>query len=537
MPEFRSKVDTASDAFRRNRDEMLELVARIRELEGHALARAAAATERFHRQGRLLPRERLATLLDPGAPVLELGNVAGYDPGAPGETIPGGGMITVVGFISGTRCVVIANDAAIDAGSLTTPGSEKLMRAEDIALRNRMPCVFLVESAGGNLLTYRVEFWHRAGRMFANQAKLSAAGIPVITVQHGSGTAGGAYFPGMSDIVIGVREQGFAFLAGPPLLKAATGEVADAEELGGMAMHSTASGLVEHLAESDEDALRICRDVVARLRWQHGRRPEFGPSRPPAYDPDELAGVVPVDVRKPYDAREVIARIADASDLADFKPDFGPMTVCVEACVHGIPAGFIANNGAIDNAGAAKATHFIHRCTQLGIPLVFLQNITGYMVGVASERLGMIKNGSKMIQAVATAAVPKYTLIIGSSFGAGNYGMCGQGYDPRLIMSWPNAKLGVMGAQQAGQTMRIVAEAKAARTGEPVDSAAMDAYAAKIVEYYEAQESAFISSGRLCDDGLLDPRHSRDMLGFALAMGAEGEAAEPHPLSFGVGRI
>ena len=536
MSEFRSKVDPGSDAFRRNREEMLELVAQMRELADQARVRSEVRAERVRARGQLLPRERIAQLLDPGAPVLELRNVAGYDPEG-GGTIPGGGMITLIGYVAGTRCVVVVNESTIDAGALTTPGVEKLIRAEEIALENRLPVIFLVESAGGNLLTYRVEFWHRAGRTFANQAKLSAAGIPVITVLHGSGTAGGAYYPGMSDVVIGVKEHGRAFLAGPPLLRAATGEIADAQDLGGIAMHSTVSGLVEHVAEDDADALRICRDVVGRMRWGTGRPATGAAFEQPHHDPDELAGVVPVDVKRPYDVREVLARITDGSQFLDVKPDYGPMTVCAEGTVHGYPVGFVANNGAIDNAGAAKATHFIQRCTQIGIPLVFLQNITGYMVGTASERAGMIKNGAKMIQAVATTAVPKFTLLIGSSFGAGNYGMCGQGYDPRLIMAWPNARMGVMGSAQAAQTMRIVAEEKAARTGEPVDVAELDAYTAKIAAYYDAQESAFISSGRLCDDGLLDPRDSRRMLGFSLAMGAESASITTRPLSFGVGRI
>jgi geranyl-CoA carboxylase beta subunit len=519
---------------------MLELVERMRALESEAQAQSQASAERFHKRGQLLPRERLSRLLDPGAPVLELSNLGGHEPDGSG-TVPGGGMITVIGYISGTRCVVIANDSGVDAGAITDPGGKKLMRAEEIALENRMPCIFLVESAGGNLLTYRVESWHTGGRMFYNQGRLSAAGIPVITVQHGSGTAGGAYWPGMSDVVIGVKDRGRAFLAGPPLLKAATGEVADAEELGGMTMHATVSGLVEHLAEDDDDALRICRDVVARLRWGPAhpdrRPPVLRAFDDPVYDPCELAGVVPVDVKKPYDVREVIARLVDGSDFLDVKPAYGAQTVCVEASVHGFPVGIIANNGAIDNAGAAKATHFIQRCCQLGTPLVFLQNVNGYMVGIASERGGMIKNGSKMIQAVSAANVPRFTLLIGASFGAGNYGMCGKGYDPRLIFSWPNAKMGVMGAQQAAQTMRIVAEEKLARSGKPIDTAQLDAYAAKIVAYYEAQESAFVSSGRMCDDGMIDPRHSRNVLGFALGMAAEGEVTQPRPVSFGVGRI
>lgn len=534
MPIFQSQIDTSSDEFQKNREEMLELVSQVRELENEARDRGLKAAERFHSKGRLLPRERLAALLDPGAPVLELGNVSGYDLG--GNSVPGGGSILVIGYVSGTRCVVGANDSAVNAGALTVAGGWKLVRGMSIALENHLPYVVLVESAGADLLGYRVENWHEGGRMFAMQARLSAAGIPVIAVQHGSGTAGGAYLPGMSDVVIGVKKRGFAFLAGPPLLKAATGEVAEAEELGGMEMHASVSGLVEHLAEDDADALRICREVVANLDWgtDAGVARDFDP---PAYDPDELAGVVPVDVKKPYDCREVIARIVDGSDLLEFKPGFGPATVCVEASIYGHEVGIIANNGALDNAGASKATHFIQRCTQLGIPLIFLQNITGYMVGVEAERGGMVKNGSKMIQAVTTADVPKFTLIIGASFGAGNYGMCGTAYDPRLIMSWPNARLGVMGAAQAAETMRIVAAEKSARSGQLMDEKALEDFAASITDLFESQESALVNSGRLCDDGLLDPRDTRRMLGFSLSMAAEAEQTEVNPLSFGVGRI
>jgi geranyl-CoA carboxylase beta subunit len=536
MTAFHSKIDAASELFARNREEMLELVEHLRGLEAKARARSEASAARFHRRGQLLPRERLSRLLDPGAPVVELSNIGGYEPDGSG-TVPGGGMITVIGYVSGTRCVVIVNDAGVDAGAITEPGGKKLVRAEEIALENRIPCIFLVESAGGNLLTYRVEGWHFFGRMFYNQGRLSSAGIPVITVQHGSGTAGGAYWAGMSDVVIGVKDRGRAFLAGPPLLKAATGEVADAEELGGMTMHATVSGLVEHLAEDDEDALRICRDVVARLRWADRRPAVSRPFEAPAYSPDELAGVVPVDPKRPYDVREVMARLVDGSDFLDVKPDYGPQTVCVQASIHGFPVGIIGNNGVIDNDGAAKATQFVQRSCQLGTPLIFLHNINGYMVGVASEQGGMIKNGSKMIQAVSAASVPRFTLLIGASFGAGNYGMCGKGYDPRLIFSWPSAKMGVMGAQQAARTMRIVSEEKLASSGDPIDTEGLDEYAAQIVAYYEAQESAFVSSGRMCDDGLIDPRDSRNVLGFGLAMAAECDVTETHPVSFGVGRI
>ncbi len=534
MTPFRTRVDNRSDVFLRNRAEMLALVSRLRELEAAARDRSDSQAERFHRRKQLLPRERLGLLLDPGAPLLEIGNLAGYEPGD-SKALAGASMLAVIGFVSGTRCVVIANDSGIDAGAISAAGVEKLIRAEEIALENRLPVLFLVESAGGNLLTYRVEVWARGGRMFYNQARLSAAGIPVITVLHGSATAGGAYFPGMSDIVIGVRGAGQAFLAGPPLLRAATGEVADAESLGGVSMHAATSGLVEYVAQDDADALRIARDVVARLRWKHDD--DAASFDEPSCDPDEIAGIVPVDYRRPYDVREVMARVLDGSLMSDFKAAHGPQIVCVEGTVHGRSVAIIGNNGAIDNAAAAKATHFIQRCSQVGTPLVFFQNVTGYMVGTASEQGGMIKNGAKMIQAVSMASVARFTFLIGASFGAGNYGMCGQGYDPRLILSWPNARSGVMGAAQAAQTMRIVAEEKAARDGKPVDEAALSTMSGRIVAHYEPQEPAFATSGRLCDDGVIDPRDTRRVIGFLLATAADGLAARPRPTSFGVARV
>ncbi len=536
MPPFKSRANTAAESFATNREQMLELIAELRELEASARNRSDASRERFEARGQLLPRERIEHLLDPGAPWLELQSVAGWQ--ADGERTAGGSLIAGVGYVSGTRCMVVAHDSGIGAGAMDWAAGEKLIRVQAIALENKLPFVFLVESAGANLLEYRVETWTQAGRWFANLAKLSGAGIPTVTVLHGSGTAGGAYFPGMSDVVIGVRGGGKAFLAGPPLLKAATGEIADAEELGGVDMHATVSGLIEHRAESDRDALRIARDVVARMHWgADWLWPAPADFEEPLYDPDEIAGIVPVDYRRGYDVREVIARIADGSDLLEFKADWGPETICLEASIHGYPAGLIANNGAIDNAGAAKVTHFIQRCTQLGTPLVFLQNITGYMVGIEAERGGMIKNGAKMIQAVMNTPVPRITMMLGASFGAGNYGMSGRGYDPRLLFAWPNSRSGVMGGAQAAQTMRIVAEDKAERKGESADAAEMDALVERITALYEAQEPAFVTSGRGLDDGVIDPRDSRKVLAISLATVHEAEIAKPRPLSFGVGRI
>ncbi len=539
MPVFTSRIDTASAEFAENRERMLELVSEVRDLAQRAVDASERRADRFAARGQLTPRERVARLLDPGAPFLELHNMAGYllDNEDPDQTVPGGGQLTGIGFVRGTRCMVVANDSGINAGALTVAGGGKILRAQQLALENRLPLVMLVESAGANLLEYRVEQWANGGRFFANMAKLSAAGVPVITVLHGSSTAGGAYMPGMSDVVIGVKEQGRAFLAGPPLLKAATGEIADDQELGGVEMHATVSGLVEHVAEDDADAIRIARDVVASMAW--GRRwvdgtPAGGDE--PLYDPDEIAGIVPADYRTAYDVREVVARIVDGSRFVDFGPRYGPATVCLEAEVHGHPVGIIGNNGPIDNDGAAKATHFIQRCSQLGTPLVFLQNITGYMVGVASERGGMIKHGSKMIQAVTTAPVPKFTFFLGASFGAGNYGMCGQGYDPRFLFTWPNARSGVMGAEQAATTMRIVAEERAAKRGEELDQAFVDGFVDHLVGLYSAQEPALVTSGRLLDDGIIDPRDTRRVLGFLLATVAEADRADVRELSFGVAR-
>ena len=536
---FATRVDPSADVFAANREAMLGMVAEVRELQSRAEAASERKADRFASRGQLTPRERLMRLLDAGAPWLDLGNMTGYlsDTDDPEATVPGGGQITGIGFVAGTRCTVVVNDSGIKAGALTVAGGAKILRAQDLALQNRTPLIMLVESAGANLLEYRVEQWAEGGRFFANLARLSAAGVPVLTVLHGSSTAGGAYMPGMSDVVIGVRGGGKAFLAGPPLLKAATGEIAEDEELGGVDMHATTSGLVEHIAVSDGDGIRIAREVVASMRWGDGwTDPPNRTFDEPVLDPDQICGVVPPDYRTGYDVREVVARIVDGSRFVDVKPRYGPATVCLEAEVHGHPVGIVGNNGPIDNAGATKATQFIQRCSQLGTPLVFLQNITGYMVGVEAERGGMIKHGSKMIQAVTNATVPRFTFYVGASFGAGNYGMSGQGYAPRFHFSWPNARSGVMGAEQAATTMRIVAEGRAAKTGEPIAEEFLDALADQLVQRYGSQEPALVTSGRGLDDGIIDPRDTREVLGFLLATVAEAEAADLHPLTFGVAR-
>ena len=539
MAAFKTQIQASSESFSKNRKAMLALTAQLRALEKKAEAASASKAARFEKRGQLLPRERVRRLLDPGSPFLELGNLTGYllDHKDPEKSLPGASLIIGIGFVSGTRCMIIATDSGINAGAMTHGTLPKIFRAFDIALDNRLPFIHLVESAGANLRDYRVEFFVRGGEVFARLAMLSAAGIPVITVLHGSSTAGGAYMPGMSDLVIAVKKQAAAFLAGPPLLMAATGEIATAEELGGAEMHAKVSGLVEYLAENDAHALKVARKAVKRLNWgQNWLEPGRKGFEEPKKSPDELAGVVPVDYRQGYDLREVVYRLVDNSEFLDFKPDYGPATLCLEANIHGYPVGILGNNGPIDNAGATKATHFIQHCCQIGTPLLFLQNTTGYMVGTATEQGGMIKHGSKMIQAVTCATVPTLTVQIGASFGAGNYGMCGRGYHPNFLFLWPNARTGVMGAEQAATTMRIVAEMGAKRKGMTIPKEVLDAQSKQLAALFQSQESAFYTSGRGLDDGVIDPRDTRKVLAFVLATLAEGQKANPNPLTFGVAR-
>jgi len=535
MPAIQSKLDPDSASFQANRRRMLELVARLRSLEERTRKESEKAKPLFDKRGQLLPRERIARLLDVGAPWLELSSMAGYclDNPDPEKTIPGGGMIAGIGYVGGARVVVVASDSGIDAGAIQHMGREKLLRAQGLALENRLPFVHLVESAGANLLKYRVQGFIYGGAIFYNLAKLSAAGLPVVTVVHGSSTAGGAYMPGLSDYVIMVRGRAKAFLAGPPLLKAATGEIATDEELGGAVMHTHVSGLGEYLAEDDSDGVRLAREVLSRLDWESKDLPK---GTPPRYPADELLGVIPSDYRKPVDMREPIARFVDDSDFLDFKADYGMATVCGHAALQGHRIGIVTNNGPLDPAGANKATHFIQACCQAGLPILYLQNTTGYIVGKASEEAGMIKHGAKMIQAVTNASVPQLTLMCGASFGAGNYGMCGRGYNPRFLFSWPNAQTAVMGAEQAALTMAIVMEGGMKRKGLEVDIEQIRKMKAKIVENFESHQSALVTSALLLDDGIIDPRDTRNVLGFALSICKDGDARPLRPVQFGVAR-
>jgi geranyl-CoA carboxylase beta subunit len=529
-------IAPSSDAYKANRAGMLALIGRMRALEQRTRTASAAAKERFHKRGQLLPRERVALVLDPGSPFIELSTLAGYMFDVPDadKSVPGGGVIAGIGLVSGVRCMVSANDSGIDAGALQPYGLDKTLRVQELALENKLPYVQLVESAGANLLRYRVEDFVRGGNIFRNLARLSAAGLPVVTVTHGSSTAGGAYQTGLSDYIVMVRGRTRAFLAGPPLLKAATGEIATEEELGGAEMHTGVSGLGDYLAEDDRDALHIARDIMAKLEWD--RPVAQPPVRPPRHDPEELLGIVPMDYRRPVDMRQVIARIADDSDFLEFSPRYGPPTVCGHARIEGYALGIISNNGPLDVAGANKATHFIQACCQSRTPLLYLNNTTGYMVGREYEEAGMIKHGSKMIQAVTSATVPQITLYCGASFGAGNYGMCGRGFHPRFCFSWPNAKTAVMGGEQAAETMAIVTEAAAIRRGKPIEREKLDAMKAEIIGVFDGQMDVFSTSARLLDDGVIDPRDTRSVLAEVLAICREAEARNPQAMQFSVAR-
>ncbi len=540
MKAYVSQIDPGSEAFGAQREDMLALVARLRELEARATALSERRRARFEQRGQLTPRERLQRLLDPGMPFVELHNMANYlvEDTNPETSVPGASVLAGIGFVAGTRCLVWVDDSGIKAGSMTQSTLPKTLSILEVARRQKLPLVHLVESAGANLMAFQVESWVHAGGVFYRLAKLSAEGVPTLVVLHGPSTAGGAYMPGMSDYVVGVKNNGMAALGGAALVRAATGEVADEAQLGGAEMHASTTGSVEYLAEDDAEGIAIVRDVVERLHWND--RCERPPARgfdEPLYSPDELAGVVPVDPKKAYDVREVLARIVDGSRFQEFKERYGPSTVCVHAEVYGMPCGIIGNNGPIDPAGATKATHFFQLCDQSEMPLVFLHNTTGYMVGTEYEQAGMIKHGSKMIQATSNVRVPRISFYIGASYGAGNYGMCGFAYEPDLLFAWPNSHSHVMGGEQAALTMAQVMEIAAERRGQPVDRAALDAEIEGIKAHFEPQTSVFYTSGRCLDHGVIDPRDTRRVLGFALETCWEARHRDVQPNSFGVARM
>ncbi|CAG0966399.1 MAG: acyl-CoA carboxylase subunit beta [Rhizobiaceae bacterium] len=536
MPAIRSALDPKSAAFVANAAAMAEKLAKVRSLEEAVRRNSASKKARFEERGQLLPRERVERLLDRGAPFLELSTLAGYrmhdDDG--GKNIMGGGTIAGIGVVSGRRCVISASDSAIKGGTIPPMGLKKALRLHEIAFESRLPLIYLVESGGANLL-YQAEMFVEGGKAFANQARLSAAGIPQIAIVHGSSTAGGAYLPGLSDYVVLVRGRSKIFLAGPPLVKAAIGEDAEDEDLGGADLHGRITGLGEYVAEDDAQAIAIGRQIVAHLALDEV--PAGAAARPPEYDPEELLGIVPADEKAPFDMKEIVARIVDGSEWLEFKAEYSPDTLCGHAAVEGHRIGIVANNGPIMPTGSLKAAQFIQLCDQAGVPLVFLQNTTGYMVGTTAERDGAVKHGSKMIQAVANARVPKFTFVIGGSYGAGNYGMCGRGFSPRFIFSWPTARTAVMGGEQAARVMEIVTRGKADREGQPVDEKMLEAMSAQIRGGVEQQSSALFGTARLWDDGIIDPRDTRRMLALCLSIAAEGDRRMLRTNSFGVARM
>jgi geranyl-CoA carboxylase beta subunit len=536
MPVLGSTLNARSPAFEANARRMHERLAEVRALEARVVAESESKREKFDKRGQLLPRERVARLIDRGSEFLELSTLAGLgmhdDDGK--KSVMGGGSIVGIGVVAGKRVLISANDSAVKGGTVAPMGLKKALRAQELARENKLPLIALVESGGANLM-YQAEIFVDGGRTFANQARLSAMGIPQIAVVHGSSTAGGAYLPGLSDYVVLVRGRSSIYLAGPPLVKAAIGEDATDEELGGAETHAAITGLGEYLTENDAHAIALAREIVDKLPWD--TVPPPAPAAEPLFAAEELMGLVPADDREPYDVREVVARVVDGSDFLEFKAAYATDTVCGHARIHGHAVGIVGNNGPIQPQGSTKAAQFIQLCDQSGTPLVFLQNTTGYMVGRAAEHAGAIKHGSKMIQAVANARVPKFTVVLGGSFGAGNYGMCGRGFDPRFIFSWPSARTAVMGGAQAAQVMDIVNRNKLERMGLPANDEALAAMSDALRRRLDAESTALFGTARLWDDGIIDPRQTRRILGLCLAIAREGDRRTLRPNTFGVARM
>ncbi len=536
MDVLQTKVNTSDPIFLENRAHMDQLVGVLRQRLATARQGGGAEAIQRHRQrGKLVARDRIDKLLDPDSPFLEFSALAAHDlyEGA----APAAGIITGIGRVQGRECLIVANDATVKGGTYFPMTVKKHLRAQEVAAENHLPCLYLVDS-GGAFLPLQAEVFpdrDHFGRIFYNQARMSAAGIPQIAVVLGSCTAGGAYVPAMSDESIIVREQGTIFLGGPPLVKAATGEEVTAEELGGADVHCRVSGVTDHYAVNDEDALAIARHVVEHLHRPAGTALKTRAAEDPRYDPQELFGIVQKDIRKPYDVREVIARIVDGSRLHEFKALYGQTIVTGFAHIWGYPVGIVANHGVLFSESALKATHFIELCSQRGVPLVFLQNITGFMIGKRYEAGGIAKDGAKMVAAVSNAAVPKFTVIIGGSYGAGNYGMCGRAYQPRLLWMWPNARISVMGGEQAANVLLTVKKEGLDRQGAPAMTAVQEQEVLRpILQKYEHEGSAYYSTARLWDDGIIDPRDTRMVLGLGIAAALN---APPIPRSHGVFRM
>ncbi len=536
LPVLPTSVDTGDPRFRENRRRMQELVEELR--QRLSLVRQGGGEEQVRRhraRGKLTARERIERLIDPGTAFLELSPLAAW--GMYGGEAPGAGIVTGIGRVCGREVVIVANDATVKGGTYYPLTVKKHLRAQEIAEQNRLPCIYLVDS-GGAFLPLQAEVFpdrDHFGRIFYNQARMSAQGIPQIAVVMGPCTAGGAYVPAMSDEAIIVQGTGNIFLGGPPLVKAATGEEVTAEELGGAYVHTHISGVADHLARSDEEALAICRSLVAALGEAQKHIPwPVAPPEPPLYDPEEIYGIVPTDLRQSFNVREVIARLVDGSRFQEFKADYGTTLVCGFARLMGYPVGIVANNGILFSESALKGAHFIQLCAQRKIPLIFLQNITGFMVGKRYEHEGITKHGAKMVTAVACAQVPKFTVIIGGSFGAGNYAMCGRAYSPRLLWMWPNAQISVMGGQQAASVLLTVRLDNLRAQGKDMTPEEQEEFMRPILQKYEEEGNAYYSTARLWDDGILDPLETRQALALGISMSLNAPIPEPR---FGVFRM
>ncbi len=539
MSTLKSRLNPRSADFQANASAMRAVVDDLQaKVEKIALGGPESARQKHLARGKLLPRERVGTLLDPGTPFLEIGQFAAYGMYGGGDPfeVPAASVIAGIGRVHGVECMIVANDATVKGGTYYPLTVKKHLRAQEIALENRLPCIYLVDS-GGAFLPLQDEVFpdkEHFGRIFFNQANLSAQGIPQIAVVMGSCTAGGAYVPAMCDESIIVKNQGTIFLGGPPLVKAATGEVVTAEDLGGADVHTRISGVADHLAENDAHALAIARRIVKNLNWQKQPPVSLAAPADPRYAAEELYGVIPADAKKPFDVREIIARLVDGSDFDEFKARYGSTLVCGFARLYGYPVGIVANNGILFSESAQKGAHFIELCAQRGIPLVFLQNITGFMVGRKYENGGIARDGAKMVTAVATAKVPKFTVVIGGSFGAGNYGMCGRAYSPRFLWMWPNARISVMGGEQAAGVLATVKRDGIEAKGGAWSAEEEAAFKAPIREQYETQGHPYYASARLWDDGIIDPADTRRVLGLGLSAAMNAPAEET---KFGVFRM
>jgi acetyl-CoA carboxylase carboxyltransferase component len=533
-----SMVDAGSDAFEANRKAMLAALDEIDALVSQ-VTRGGATTDagkaeksvgRLRKRGKMLPRERIAYLLDDDAPFLELSPLAGW-----GSDDPlGGGLVTGIGTVSGTDCMIIANDPTVKGGSQSPTAVQKGLRAMTIARENRLPLVSLTESGGADL-PKQADIFVPGGASFKHLTQLSKAGIPTITLVFGSSTAGGAYVPGMSDYVVLQREAARVYLGGPPLVKMAIDEDADEEELGGAEMHARTSGLADYLAADEPDALRIGRAIVGHLRWRKAGPGADRAAVAPAYDPDELLGIASSDIRVPFEARDVLARVLDGSEFEEFKPLYGTTLVTGWGHISGFPVGVLANNGILFSEESKKGAQFIQLCNRMGVPILFAQNITGFMVGTRYEQGGIIKDGAKLINAVSNSEVPHLTLMMGASYGAGNYGMSGRAYDPRFVFTWPNHRIAVMGPRQLAGVLTIVARQKMAGMGQPFDEAAFAPIRDAFEQQVESQSTALFATGRLWDDGIIDPRQTRDVLGLALSAVHSGPVGSSN--AYGVWRM